>query len=96
MFAKPGEGISQDVGFSRDVCYFVKGNTLNLGYNPEMLRIRYLGQVLLVHLVQPLAVRVEAEFWGVQDVVVTAFDGIGEGGDLTIDGGKTNLWWEEI
>ena len=69
--------------------------TLDLCHNPKMLRIRYLGQVLLIHLNQPLSVRVEVEFWGVQDVVVTAFDGIGEGGDLTIDGGEPNVWWEE-
>ena len=69
--------------------------TLDLCHNPKMLRIRYLGQVLLVHLDQPLAVRVEAEFWGVQDVVITAFDGVGEGGDLSIDGGEPNVWWEE-
>ena len=69
--------------------------TLDLSHNPEMLRIRYLGQVLLVHLDQSLAVRVEAELRGVQDVVITAFDGVGEGGDLSIDGGEPNVWWEE-
>ena len=73
----------------------MKGYTLNLGHNPDMLRIRYLGQVLLVHLDQSLAVRVEAELRGVQDVVITAFDGVGEGGDLSINGGEPNVWWEE-
>ena len=69
--------------------------TLDLGHNPEMLRIRYLGQVLLVHLDQSLAVRVEMELRGMQDVVIAAFDGIGEGGNLSIDGGEPNVWWEE-
>ena len=50
MFCKPGEGICQNICFTRNLCNFMEGYTLDLGHNPEMLRIRYLGQVLLVHL----------------------------------------------
>ena len=58
MIAKPGQSIGQNVGFSRDVCYFVEGYALDVAQDSEMLRISYLSEVFLIHLDQPLAVRV--------------------------------------
>ena len=58
MPAKSGQRGGQNVGLPRDECYFVKGDTLDIAQDSEVLGISYLCEVFLIHLDQPLAVAV--------------------------------------
>ena len=49
---------------------------LNIAQNPEMFWVGYLYDIFLVHLDQTLAVTVQAEFRGVDEVIVAALGSV--------------------
>ena len=58
---------------------------MDVAQDSEVLWISYLCEVFLVHLDQPLAVTIQSEFGGVEDVIVTALGSVLESCNFSIN-----------